>query len=64
MATKTAAKTNRNAKTSTKAPTTNANKKNGTVANPAGKESKTATKKLSQIEAAVAVLAKSKPSVN
>ncbi|XZE21767.1 hypothetical protein SH449x_001672 [Pirellulaceae bacterium SH449] len=52
MATKTATKTNRNAKAASKATTTKAAKKNATVAKPAAKESKPADKKMSQIEAA------------
>jgi len=58
MATKTTTKTNRNAKPAAKATTTKATKKNATVAKPAAKESKPANKKMSQIEAAVAVLRK------
>lgn len=64
MATKTATKTNRNAKASSKATTTKATKKNATVAKPAAKEPKPAEKKMSQIEAAVAVLAKAKQPMN
>lgn len=64
MATKTATKTNRNAKAASKATTTKATKKNATVAKPAAKESKPADKKMSQIEAAVAVLAKAKQPMN
>jgi hypothetical protein len=60
MATKTATKTHRNAKTASKAKMIKATKKNATVA----KESKQADKKLSQIEAAVAIPAKSKEPIN
>ena len=60
MANKTANKTNRNAKSAAEATTTKVTKKNATVARPAAKESKPSNKKLSQIEAAVTVLAKSK----
>ena len=63
MATKTTTKTNRNVKAAAKATTTKAIKKNATVAKPAAKESKP-TNKMSQIEAAVAVLAKSKEPMN
>jgi hypothetical protein len=63
MATKTATKTNRNAKATSKATTTKATK-NATVAKPAAKESQPADKKMSQIEAAVAVLAKAKQPMN
>ena len=52
MATKTATKTNRNAKAASKAITTKATKKNATVAKPTAKDSKPAEKKMSQIEAA------------
>ncbi|MEQ1828248.1 MAG: winged helix-turn-helix domain-containing protein [Pirellula sp.] len=48
----------------TKATSTKATKKNATVAKPAAKKSKPATKKLSQIEAAVAVLTKAKQPMN
>ena len=64
MATKTATKTNRNTKAASKATTTKATKKNATVAKPAAKESKPTNKKMSQIEAAVAVLAKTKEPMN
>jgi hypothetical protein len=64
MATKTATKTNRNAKAATKATTTKATKKNATVAKPTANEAKPAEKKMSQIEAAVAVLAKTKEPMN
>jgi hypothetical protein len=64
MATKTATKTSRNAKAAGKATTTKATKKNATVVKPAAKESKPADKKMSQIEAAVAVLAKTKEPMN
>jgi HB1, ASXL, restriction endonuclease HTH domain len=64
MATKTATKTSRNAKAATTATTTKATKKNATVAKPAAKESKPADKRMSQIEAAVAVLAKAKQPMN
>jgi hypothetical protein len=64
MATKTANKTNRNAKPASKATTTKPTKKNATVAKPAAKESKPTEKKMSQIEAAVAVLAKTKEPMN
>ncbi len=64
METKTAAKNNCSAKTSIQAPTTKATKKNAAVAKPASEDSKPATKKMSQIEAAVAVLAKSKQPMN
>ena len=60
MATKTTTKTNRNAKAATKATTTKATKKNATVAKLAAKESKPANKKMCQIEAADAILSKSK----
>ena len=65
MATKTTAtKTNRNAKATAKATTTKAIKRNATVANTAPKESKPTCNKMSQIEEAVAVLAKSKEPLN
>ncbi|MEI8213762.1 MAG: HTH domain-containing protein [Planctomycetota bacterium] len=64
MGTKSASKTNRNAKAASKATTTKATTKNATVAKPAAKESKPAEKKMSQIEAAVAVLAKAKQPMN
>lgn len=64
MATKTATKTNRNAKAASKATTTKATKKNATVAKPIAKESKPADKKMSQIEAAIIVLGKSKDAMN
>ena len=64
MAAKTTTKTNRNVQASTRAPTTKATKKNATVAKPAAKDPKPATKKLSQIEAAVAILANSKQPTN
>ena len=50
MATKTATKTNRNAKAASKATTSKATEKNATVAKPAAKESKPSDKKMSQIE--------------
>jgi hypothetical protein len=62
--TKAATKTNRTAKVTTKATTTKATKKNATVAKPAAKESKPAGKKLSQIEAAIQILGKSKEPLN
>jgi hypothetical protein len=64
MATKTATKTNRHAKAVTEATTTKATKKNATVAKHAAKESKPADKKMSQIEAALAFLAKTKEPMN
>ena len=64
MATKTATKTNRNAKAASKATTTKATKKNATVAKTSAKESKPADKKMCQIEAEVAVLAKTKQPMN
>ena len=64
MATKTSAKTNRNAKPAAKVPTSQAIKKNASVAKLTLKESKPVIKKLSQIEAAVAVLVKSKQPMN
>ena len=59
--TKTVAKPNAKA---TKAPTTKATKKRATVAKPTAKESKPAGKKLSQIEAAIQILGKSKDPMN
>ena len=59
-ATKTATKTNRKVKAAAKPTTTKAIKQNSPVA----KESKPANKKMSQIEAAVTVLAKSKEPMN
>ena len=59
MTTKTSAKNNRNVKQAAKATTTKATRKNATVAKPAAKEPKSADKKMSQIEAAGAILAKS-----
>ena len=59
--TKTVAKPNVKA---TKAPTTKATKKRATVAKPTAKESKPAGKKLSQIEAAIQILGKSKDPMN
>jgi hypothetical protein len=73
MTTKTATKTKRIAKATSKATTTKATKKNATVAKPAAKESKPAKpakqteptdKKLSQIEAAIIILGKSKEAMN
>ena len=64
MTTKTTTKNNRNTKPAAKATTTKATKKNATVAKPAAKESKPENKKFIQIEAAVAVLAKSKEPMN
>lgn len=64
MATKPATQTNLNAKAASKATTTKTTKKNATVAKSAAKESKPADKKMSQIEAAVAVLAKTKEPMN
>ena len=60
--TKTAAK-KPNAK-ATKATTTKPTKKNATVAKPTAKESKPAGKKLSQIDAAIQILGKSKEPMN
>ena len=59
--TKTVAKLNAKA---TKAPATIATKKNATVAKPTAKKSKPAGKKLSQIEAAIQILSKSKDPMN
>ena len=59
--TKTVAKPNAKA---TKATTTKRTKKNATVAKPTAKESKPAGKKLSQIEAAIQILGKSKEPMN
>ena len=59
--TKTVAKPNVKA---TKAPTTKATKKRATVAKPTAKESKPTGKKLSQIEAAIQILGKSKDPMN
>ena len=59
--TKTVAKSNAKA---AKAPTTKPTKKNATVAKPTAKESKLAGKKLSQIEAAIQILGKSKEPMN
>jgi hypothetical protein len=73
MTTKTATKTKRNAKATSKATTTKATKRNATVAKPAAKDLKPAKpakqtepadKKLSQIEAAIIVLGKSKDAMN
>ena len=64
MATKTATKTNRNGKAVSKATLTKATKKNATVAKPTAKESKPVAKKLSQIDAAIQVLGKSKDPMN
>jgi hypothetical protein len=64
MTTKTATQTKRNAKATSKATTTKATKKNATVAKPAAKKSKPADKKLSQIEAAIIILGKSKEAMN
>ena len=64
MATKTATKTNRNARAAAKTTTTKLSKKNSPVVKPAAKESKPADKKMSQIEAAAAALAKSKQPMN
>ena len=68
MKTKTIAKsTNTVAKpnaTATRAPATKPTKKNATVAMPTAKESKPAGKKLSQIEAAIQILDKSKEPMN
>lgn len=61
--TKPVAKPNAKAK-ATKATTTKATKKSATVANTTAKESKPASKKLSQIEAAIQILGKSKDPMN
>ena len=57
-------KTACDAKKPTKAQTAKVATKNATVANPAAKESKTETKRMSQIEAAIVVLGKSKDAMN
>ncbi len=70
MTTKTATKTKRIAKATSKATTTKATKKTATGAKPAAKDLKPAKqtepadKKLSQVEAAIIVLGKSKEAMN